>query len=263
MKEVIMNMKVVSIFNQKGGVGKTTTNINLSSFLALNGYRVLTIDVDPQGNSTSGFGIDKKSIKNSFYDVISTDMDIKDAIIHSETMDNLHIIPSSLELAAAEVELINRYSRESILKNKITSIENDYDYVFIDCPPSLGFLSINALSASNSVMIPIQCEFYALEGVGQLINTIQLIKKSLNNNLYVEGVIMTMYDSRNNLCNDVIKEVKEYFKDVVYDTKIPRNIRLAEAPSYGLPIMMYDEKCKGSECYEQLAREFIRRQEEK
>ncbi|MDV3427915.1 MAG: ParA family protein [Bacillota bacterium] len=254
-------MNVITIFNQKGGVGKTTTNINLGSFLANEGYKVLTIDVDPQGNTTSGLGIDKTKLKGSVYDIITSDMTMKDIIIQSELISNFYIAPSNMELAGAEVELITTPNRESILKNKIQEIKDDYDFIFIDCPPSLGFLTINALCAADSVLIPIQCEFYALEGVGQLVNTLSLVRKSLNKNLQVEGIIMSMYDSRTRLSSEVVDEVKKYFKDKVYNTMIPRNIRLAEAPSFGLPIMLYDEKCRGSEAYADLAKEFIARQE--
>lgn len=253
-------MKVISIFNQKGGVGKTTTNINLCSYLCMEGYKVLSIDIDPQGNTTSGLGIDKKKLSGSIYDVLTSHISIKDIIIQSELINNFYIAPSTMELAGAEVELIGRDNRENILKEKIALIADDFDFIFIDCPPSLGLLTINALVASNSVLIPIQCEFYALEGVGQLVNTIQLVKKSLNKQLEIEGVIMSMFDSRTNLSNEVVSEVKKYFKDKVYDSNIPRNIRLAEAPSFGLPILLYDGKCKGAESYENLTKEFLRRQ---
>lgn len=254
-------MKVISIFNQKGGVGKTTTNINLCSYLAMSGYKILSIDIDPQGNTTSGLGFDKKSIETSIYDILANDnIKIDDAIVESQLISNYFIIPSTVELAGAEVELISKDNRESILKRKIQSLETKFDYIFIDCPPSLGFLTVNALTASDSVLIPIQCEFYALEGVGQLVNTIQLVKKSLNKNLQVEGVIMSMYDSRTNLSNEVVSEVKKYFKDKVYNTTIPRNVRLAEAPSFGLPIMLYDDKCRGALAYDNLTKEFISRQ---
>lgn len=254
-------MKVICIFNQKGGVGKTTTNINLCSYLAMNGYRILAIDIDPQGNTTSGLGFDKKKIQISTYDVLTTDTSIKEVMKECELVTNLFVVPSTMELAGAEVELIQREKRESILRDKLKDIKNEFDYIFIDCPPSLGFLTINALAASDSVLIPIQCEFYALEGVGQLINTIQLVKKSLNKSLEVEGVIMSMFDSRINLSNEVVSEVKKYFKNQVYETTIPRNIRLAEAPSFGLPIMLYDDKCKGAEAYENLTKEFLNRQQ--
>ncbi|NEZ47864.1 ParA family protein [Clostridium niameyense] len=254
-------MKVVCIFNQKGGVGKTTTSINLTSYLAMNGYRVLNIDIDPQGNTTSGMGIDKRELNLSVYDLLAYDeVTIKDVMRESKLIENFYVIPSTMELAGAEVELIDKENREMILLNKLKNIEDDFDYVFIDCPPSLGLLTINALTASDSVLIPIQCEFYALEGVGQLVNTIQLVKKSLNTNIDVEGVVLCMYDNRTRLCNEVAEEVKKYFKDKVYNTVIPKNVRLAEAPSFGLPIILYDNKCKGAEAYDKLSKEFIKNQ---
>ncbi len=253
-------MKKICIFNQKGGVGKTTTNINLCAYLAMEGYKVLTIDIDPQGNTTSGLGLDKNNLDLSIYDVLISDTTMKESIVKSDLVQNLCISPSTMELAGAEVELINRPDRENIIKNKLKEIENEYDYVFIDCPPSLGVLTINALACADSVLIPIQCEFYALEGVSQLVNTVQLVKKSLNKKLDIEGVIMTMFDYRTNLSNEVLKEVQKYFKDKVYNVTIPRNVRLAEAPSFGLPIMLYDEKCKGAEAYVKLTKEFLKRQ---
>lgn len=255
-------MKVISIFNQKGGVGKTTTSINLSSYLAMQGYKILNIDIDPQGNTTSGLGFDKRTLNESIYDILTSGMSIDEVAKKSELIDNFYLIPSTMELAGAEVELISKDNRENILKDKISNMKSKFDYIFIDCPPSLGLLTINALTASNSVLIPIQCEFYALEGVGQLINTIQLVKKSLNKSLEVEGVIMSMYDGRTKLSNEVVSEVKSYFKESVYETTIPRNIRLAEAPSFGLPIMLYDDKCRGAEAYENLTKEFLSRQKE-
>ena len=253
-------MKKVCIFNQKGGVGKTTTNINLCAYLAMEGYKVLTIDIDPQGNTTSGLGLDKRNLEMSMYDVITSDASLKDIILKSELVQNLYIAPSTMELAGAEVEVIGKENREVILSNKIKEIEDDYDFIFIDCPPSLGVLTINALTSVQSVLIPIQCEFYASEGVGQLINTIKLVKKSLNEGLEIEGVVMTMYDYRTNLSNEVFEEVKNFFNDKVYKTTISRNIRLAEAPSFGLPIMLYDEKCKGADSYKALTKEFLSRQ---
>ncbi|OBR92211.1 MULTISPECIES: ParA family protein [Clostridium] len=255
-------MKVISIFNQKGGVGKTTTCINLSAYLAMQGYKILNIDIDPQGNTTSGLGIDKENLEVSTYDILTSDIEIDNVIKKCELIDNFSIVPSTIELAGAEVELINKENRENILKNKLKKLTPKFDFVFIDCPPSLGLLTINALTASNSVIIPIQCEFYALEGVGQLINTVQLITESLNRNLKIEGVIMSMCDGRTNLSTQVISEVKKYFKDKVYKSTIPRNIRLAEAPSFGLPIVLYDDKCKGAKAYERLTKEFLHRQKE-
>jgi chromosome partitioning protein len=252
--------KIISIFNQKGGVGKTTTNINLCAYLAEMGKKILTVDIDPQGNTTSGLGIDKNSLEYSMYDVIMG-LNPQDAIIHT-SVENFDIIPSSMELAGSEIELTGKMGRESILKESILPLKEKYDYIFIDCPPSLGLLTINSLTASDSVIIPIQCEFYALEGVGQLMNTIQLVKKSLNHNLEIQGVIMSMFDGRTNLSIEVVEEVKKYFKGKVYATIIPRNIRLAEAPSYGLPIMNYDKSCRGAEAYEELAKEFLMLDEE-
>lgn len=254
-------MKKICIFNQKGGVGKTTTNINLCAYLAMEGYRVLTIDIDPQGNTTSGLGLDKRNLELSMYDVLTSDASLRDVILKSELVQNLSIAPSTMELAGAEVEMITKENRETILTKKIKEVENEYDFIFIDCPPSLGVLTINALTSVESVLIPIQCEFYALEGVGQLINTIQLVKKSLNKGLEIEGVVMTMYDYRTNLSNEVFDEAKNFFGEKVYDTKISRNIRLAEAPSFGLPVMLYDEKCKGAEAYKILTKEFLKRQD--
>lgn len=252
--------KVIAIANQKGGVGKTTTNINLCSYLAMEGYKVLTLDIDPQGNTTSGLGIDKRNLELSMYDVLTTDVSLEDVIIKSDLIQNLSIAPSTMELAGAEVEMIAKKDREQVLLEKIKKLESKYDYIFIDCPPSLGMITINALTCSNSVLIPIQCEFYALEGVGQLMNTIQLVKKSLNKDLEIEGVLMTMYDYRTNLSNEVYKEVQKYFKDLMFKSTIPRNIRLAESPSFGLPIMLYDEKCKGADSYLNFTKEFLERQ---
>jgi chromosome partitioning protein len=258
----VSRIKIISIFNQKGGVGKTTTCINLSAYLAMQGYKILDIDIDPQGNTTSGLGIDKRNIENSIYDVLNSEININEVVRKCELIDNFFIIPSTMELAGAEVELIDKKNRESILDNKLKNLVQKYDFIFIDCPPSLGLLTINALTASHSVIIPIQCEFYALEGVGQLINTIQLVRESLNRSLEIEGVIMSMCDMRTNLSTQVISEVKKFFKDKVYKTTIPRNIRLAEAPSFGLPVVLYDDKCKGAEAYELLTKEFLNRQKE-
>lgn len=253
-------MKKICIFNQKGGVGKTTTNINLCAFLAMEGYKVLTIDIDPQGNTTSGLGLDKRNLEVSMYDVLTNNASLEQVIIKSELIPNLYIAPSTMELAGAEVEIIGIKDRETILLREIYKIKDQYDFIFIDCPPSLGVLTINALTAVDSVLIPIQCEFYALEGVGQLINTIQLVKKSLNKSLDIEGVLMTMYDYRTNLSNEVYDEAKKFFNDKVYDATIARNIRLAEAPSFGLPIMLYDDKCKGAIAYKKFAKEFLSKQ---
>ena len=252
--------KIVAIANQKGGVGKTTTAINLSTILAKKGKKTLLIDTDPQGNATSGLGIDKKQ-EYSVYDVLVDDTEMKD-VIKETKIKNLKICPSNINLAGAEVELVSMISREQRLKEKLEEIKQDFDYIFIDCPPSLGLITLNAFTAANSVLIPVQCEYYALEGLGQLINTINLVKKHLNSSIYIEGAILTMYDTRTNLSNQVVKEVKNYFEDKVYKTLIPRNVKLSEAPSYGMPISVYDSKSKGAKCYEKLAKEFIKNNEE-
>lgn len=250
-------MKKICVFNQKGGVGKTTTVVNLSSAIAKMGKKVLVIDIDPQANATSGFGIAQKDIKYSIYDLLTKNIDFKDSICKTE-LKNVDIIPSSKDLAAAEVEFATFDNRNTILKEKTSKLEG-YDYVFIDCPPSLGLLSINALSFSNSIFIPIQCEYYALEGVSQLINTLNIVKKSINKNIYIEGVLITMYDRRNNLSSDVTKEARKFFKNLVYKTVIPRNIRLAEAPSFGKNIMDYAPKSQGAITYMLVAKEFLKR----
>lgn len=248
--------KIIAVVNQKGGVGKTTTAVNISTILAKKGKKVLLIDEDPQGNATSGVGIDKDA-KKSIYDVIINDVDIDEAIVQSP-IKNLSVCPSNINLAGAEVELVPMISRELKLKEKIEKVENDFHYIIIDCPPSLGLLTLNAFAAANSLLIPIQCEYYALEGVGQLMNTVNLVKKQLNKSLYIEGVVLTMNDARTNLSNQVIKEVKTYFKDNVYKTIIPRNVKLSEAPSYGMPISVYAPKSKGARCYEKLTNEIIK-----
>lgn len=253
--------KVIAIANQKGGVGKTTTAVNLSSCLAFRGKKVLVIDIDPQGNTTSGLGVDKRTIKKSIYDVLINDVDISDAIVKT-VVDNLMICPSNIQLAGAEVELVSLMSREMRMKAALEVIRNEYDFIIIDCPPSLGLLTINSLTASDKILVPIQCEYYALEGLSQLMNTVQLVKKHLNTRLDVEGVVLTMFDARTNLSIQVVDEVKKYFKNKVYSTIIPRNVRLSEAPSFGLPIIMYDPKSKGAECYLDLADEVIEYSEE-
>lgn len=250
--------KIIAVVNQKGGVGKTTTAVNISTVLAKKGKKVLLIDEDPQGNATSGVGINKDA-KKSIYDVIINDVDIDEAIVQSP-IKNLSVCPSNINLAGAEVELVPMISRELKLKEKLEKVENDFHYIIIDCPPSLGLLTLNAFAAANSLLIPIQCEYYALEGVGQLMNTVNLVKKQLNKSLYIEGVVLTMNDARTNLSNQVIKEVKTYFKDNVYKTIIPRNVKLSEAPSYGMPISVYAPKSKGAKCYEKLTNEIIKGQ---
>lgn len=248
--------KSIAVFNQKGGVGKTTTVVNLSACLASKGKRVLMLDIDPQGNTTSGVGIDKTALQKTIYDVLINNDDPRECII-ATSRENLFIIPSSVQLAGAEIELTDINRREMKLRESISKIKTDFDYIFIDCPPSLGLLSINALSAVDSVLIPIQCEYYALEGVSQLMNTIKLVKKGLNPELDIEGVVLSMFDGRTNLSIQVVEEVKKYFRGKVYTSMIPRNVRLAEAPSYGLSIIDYDMKSKGAEAYMDLAEEFI------
>lgn len=253
-------MKVISIFNQKGGVGKTTTTINLAAYVALKGKKVLILDLDPQGNATSGLGIDKNSVALSTYDFLLSDEKVSDIIQPIEKVKNLSIIPSNIYLAGAELKLSELENRESILKNRIEEInEQTFDYLFIDCPPSLGVLTVNALTASDSVIIPMQTEYYALEGISQLMATVERVNQGLNESLKVEGVVLTMYDPRRNLHMEVAQELKKHFKDLVYKNSIPRNVRLAEAPSFGVPINIYDEKCKGAEAYRDLAKEFIKR----
>lgn len=249
--------KAIAIFNQKGGVGKTTTNINLAACLAIRGKRVLILDIGPQGNTTSGIGVTKRNLKNTVYNIlIDKDYDPRKAIIKTN-VENLDLIPASVDLAGAEVELVGMEGRESALKDGLEKIKGDYDYIFIDCPPSLGLLTINSLAAVDSVLVPIQCEFYALEGVSQLVSTIDLVKRSLNPKLEIQGVILSMFDGRTNLSLQVVQEVKKYFGNKVYATVIPRNVRLAEAPSYGMPITEYDPKSKGAEAYGDFADEFL------
>lgn len=247
--------KVISIANQKGGVGKTTTAVNLSACLAQKGKKILLIDIDPQGNATSGLGIVAEKEK-SIYNVLVESIDIKDTIKNT-MLKKLDVCPANINLAGAEIELVSMISRESRLKNAIEDIKNNYDYIFIDCPPSLGLITLNAFTASDSVLVPIQCEYYALEGLGQLMNTIKIVQKHLNENLKIEGVILTMFDARTNLSNDVAQEVEKYFENKVFQTIIPRNIRLSEAPSHGLPITLYDTESKGADTYRKLAKEFI------
>ena len=248
--------KIIAVANQKGGVGKTTTAITLSSILAKKSKKVLLIDADPQGNATSGVGIEKKTEK-SVYELLVEDTSAEE-IIQESSIKNLKICPSNINLAGAEVELVSMISREQRLKEKLEEIKEQFDYIIIDCPPSLGLITLNAFTAANSVLIPIQCEYYALEGLGQLINTINLVKKHLNKNLEVEGALLTMYDMRTNLSNQVVKEVKNYFGDKVYKTVIPRNVKLSEAPSYGMPITEYDARSKGAKSYEKFVKELLK-----
>jgi chromosome partitioning protein len=248
--------KIVAIANQKGGVGKTTTAVNLSACLAEKGQKVLLVDVDPQGNATSGLGIDKNTLQYSAYDVLINGTSARQAV-HQTMIDTLDLIPSNINLVGAEVELVPRMARETILKKALSDIKHDYDYVFMDCPPSLGLITLNALTAADKILVPIQCEYYALEGLSQLINTIKLVKTNLNPTLEVEGVVLTMFDGRTNLSIQVAEEVKKYFKNKVYGTIIPRNVRLGEAPSFGLPVIRYDAACYGTRCYNELADEMI------
>ena len=251
--------KVIAIANQKGGVGKTTTTVNLATIFAKRGKKVLIIDTDPQGNATSGLGITKK-LDVSVYDVLVDETPMQ-STLQGTIVKNLYICPSNMSLAGAEVQLVSMMSREQRLKTKLDEIKDEFDYIFIDCPPSLGLITLNAFTASDTVLIPVQCEYFALEGLGQLLNTISLVKKHLNKDLEIEGALLTMYDIRTNLSNQVVKEVKKYFGDKVYKTVIPRNVRLSEAPSYGMPITLYDPKSKGGKSYDKFARELLKNNE--
>ena len=252
--------KIISVANQKGGVGKTTTTVNLSTILAKKGKKVLLIDADPQGNATSGLGIDKE-VENSTYDILVNETTLKETM-QKTVIKNLILCPSNMSLAGAEVELVSMMSREQRLKEKLETVKDSFDYIFIDCPPSLGLITLNAFTASDSVLIPVQCEYFALEGLGQLLNTVNLVKKHLNKSIMIEGALLTMYDIRTNLSNQVVKEVKKYFNDKVYKTVIPRNVRLSEAPSYGMPITEYDSRSKGAKAYIKFAKEFLKINEE-
>jgi len=252
--------RIIAVANQKGGVGKTTTSINLAACLAEKGKKVLAVDMDPQGNLTSGLGVDKDSVEKSIYELIIGEVDIKE-VINKEVLENLDIIPTSIDLSAAEIELIGVDDKEYILRNAIAQVKDQYDFVIIDCPPSLSMLTINAMTTADSVIVPIQCEYYALEGLSQLIHTVELVKDRLNSKLEIEGVVFTMYDARTNLSLQVVENVKDNLQQNIYKTIIPRNIRLAEAPSYGLPINKYDPKSTGAESYMRLADEVIEREE--
>ena len=253
--------RIIAVANQKGGVGKTTTSINLAACLAEKGKKVLAVDMDPQGNLTSGLGVDKDSVEKSIYELIIGEVDINE-VINKEVLENLDIIPTSIDLSAAEIELIGVDDKEYILRNAIDQVKDQYDFVIIDCPPSLSMLTINAMTTADSVIVPIQCEYYALEGLSQLIHTIDLVKDRLNNDLEIEGVVFTMYDARTNLSLQVVENVKENLQQNIYKTIIPRNVRLAEAPSYGQPITLYDPRSTGAEAYRLLAEEVINREVE-
>ena len=259
--------KIIAIVNQKGGVGKTTTSINLAASLGVLDKKVLLVDLDPQGNATTGVGIDKNDISSSIYEVLTKKETIEKSIIKTKSK-NLYLLPAYLNLAGVDMELIElerkakesgeKFNRVIRLKEELGKVSDNFDYILIDCPPSLGILTTNALAAANSVLIPVQCEYFALEGLGQLLNTVNLVKKHLNKNLEIEGALLTMYDARTNLSNQVVKEVKKYFEDKVYKTVIPRNVRLSEAPSYGMPITVYDPRSKGAKAYEKFAKELLK-----
>ena len=252
--------KIISVANQKGGVGKTTTTINLATILAKKGKKVLLIDADPQGNATSGLGIENQ-VDLSLYDVLINETEMSETY-QKTAINNLFVCPSNINLAGAEVELVSVMSREQRLKEKLDEVKDEFDFILIDCPPSLGLVTLNSFTASDSVLIPVQCEYYALEGLGQLLNTINLVKKHLNKDIQVEGALLTMYDIRTNLSNQVVKEVKKYFGEKVYKNVIPRNVRLSEAPSYGMPITEYDPRSKGAKSYVKFAKEFLKINEE-
>ena len=252
--------RIISVANQKGGVGKTTTTVNLGACLAQDGKKVLLIDSDAQGNATSGLGVRKPDVKQDIYRVLVNEVSIKETIIKT-SRENLSIVPATLQLAGAEIELTSMMARESRLKSALAEVSDEYDFILVDCPPSLGHLTINAFTASDAILIPVQCEYYALEGLSQLLNTVRLVQKHFNPGLEIEGVLLTMYDARTNLGAEVVEEVRRYFQEKVYDTIIPRNVRLSEAPSHGKPIIDYDPRSKGAEVYQALAKEVLVREQ--
>lgn len=252
--------KIIAIANQKGGVGKTTTSVNLAACVAAAGRRVLLIDADPQGNATSGLGLDKNAIEHSVYDVFINEYGV-DEVVQRTMLDTLWLVPSNIQLAGAEVELVTMMAREQVLKNALRPARDAYDYIFIDCPPSLGLLTLNALNAADTLLVPIQCEFYALEGLSQLMSTVRLVRKNLNPALDVEGVVLTMFDSRTNLSVQVVEEVRKFFRNKVYQTIIPRSVRLSEAPSFGLPVIRYAPRSSGAAAYTALANELLKREQ--
>ena len=254
--------RIIAVANQKGGVGKTTTSVNISACLAAEGKKVILLDIDPQGNATSGIGLEKREIKFCIYDALINELPLQN-IIQKAVLPNLDVVPATIQLAGAEIELVPTMSREVRLRNVLAEIKSQYDYIIIDCPPSLGLLTINALSAADSVLVPIQCEYYALEGLSQLTNTVKMVKKHLNSELEYEGILLTMFDARTNLSIQVAEEVKKFFGSQVFNAIIPRNVRLSEAPSHGLPIIAYDERSKGAEMYVQLAKEVIANEQKK
>lgn len=251
--------KIIAVTNQKGGVGKTTSCVNLASYIASAGKKVLLIDMDPQGNACSSVGVEVENDQTSVYEVLLGEANIKESVYPS-VLKGLDVIPSTVDLSGAEVDLVYMDNREKILKEALATIQHEYDYIFIDCPPSLGLLTVNALTATNTIIIPIQCEYFALVGLGQLMNTVRLIKKHLNPEIEIEGVLLTMKDNRSNLVSQVSEEIRKYFGAKVYETYIPRNVRLAESPSHGKPIVLYDNKSKGAIAYQNLANEFLRKQ---
>ena len=247
-------MKTIVFCNQKGGVGKTTSTVNVAAYLGRMGYKTLLVDMDPQGNAGSGMGINKYNVERSIYHALIEECEIKD-IIRKTEFENVYVAPSNRDLIGAEIELMQAFSRESKLKNALNSVQNEFDFCLIDCPPSLNLLTVNSMTAADELVIPVQTEYYALEGISELVHTIDLVKQSLNTDLKICGIVMTMYDSRNNLANQVVDEVKSYFKDKVFDTIIPRNVKLSESPSHGEPILVYEPKSKGAEMYEKLSTE--------